>query len=521
MKPIKLLMPIVCALLPLAAMAQPGALDDEFGSGGIVSSTLGPGNNFLKAMALQLDGKIVVAGRTGPDAILARFNSDGSLDPSFGEEGKVFSNFGFDFNTIEAMALQPDGKFVAIIRGGTNLSDAAEIIVARYGTDGILDETFGENGIVTVETGFPVEVGRAVVLRPNGKIIAAIRVSNFSGYQQMMIAQFQPDGQLDSSFGDNGLQLASFGEGQDAVWVMALQPDEKIVVGGSLGWPGLGPPGYDFAIMRLHPDGSLDPGFGTEGVVITQIAPESNTLSSLALQPDGKILAIGSVSQEKIAVARYRTDGMLDPGFGTDGVVSTQIQNLNTTASASVLQPDGKIVVGGGVDDNEIFNINNFALLRYTPEGLLDAEFGNNGAVITEVSTSSNSISELAIQPDGKIVAGGGVFGARFVIARYLSGLEVATSSLPILKEAALAYPNPARQTVALRYALPAPGRISIQLLDMNGRLLKTFAENERRGPGAQEESINLPVGLSAGQYILLLSGAGGKTGVKINIQSR
>lgn len=513
MKPIKLLVPIVCVSFSFATIAQPGSLDNEFGSGGIVNLSLGPGNNFLNALALQPDGKIIVAGFVGFDAVLARFNSDGGLDYSFGEEGKVFSNFGFDFNSVEAIALQPDGKIVAVIRGSTNLSNFSELIVARYNTNGTFDDAFGENGIVLVETGFPIEIGRAIVLKPDGKAIVAMRVGN-NNYQQMMIAQFHPEGQLDNSFGTNGFQLASFGEGEDVVRAIVLQPDEKIAVAGSLGRSGL--PGYDFAITRLNPDGTPDSSFGIAGVVTTQIAPESNRISSLALQPDGKILATGSVDFKKIAVARYHTDGTLDHSFGTDGVVFTQIQNLNTTATASVLQPDGKIVVGGDVDDFELFNDDDFALVRYTPEGLLDAEFGNDGIVITEVSPSADRITGLALQPDGKIVVAGDVFALEFVLARYLSGLEVGTLDLFAYKETVVAYPNPARQMTTLKYTLLEQDKISIQLLDINGKLLKTFIQDEQRKQGEQEEIIKLPGSIPSGQYILLLSGTSGRIGVRI-----
>ncbi|MCB9297635.1 MAG: T9SS type A sorting domain-containing protein [Lewinellaceae bacterium] len=507
MKPIKLLMPVMCALFSFATMAQPGALDEEFGSGGIVSLSLGPGNKHLKAMALQSDGKIVLAGDVGSDAALARLNSDGSLDYSFGQEGKVASDFGFDFNGIEAMALQPDGKIVAVIRGSTIFTNYAELIVARYNVDGILDDTFGENGYIIADTDFHTEIGRAVALQPDGKIIVATTADNSTTSWKLLISRFHADGTLDSSFGAEGFQLVSFGEDKKFLTSMALQPDGKIIIAGSLERPAL--PLYDFALARINSDGSLDPGFGIEGIILTQVSSESNRITFLTLQPDDKILATGFAGN-KMALARYNINGSLYNSFGTDGVNLTQIQGLTTYGSSAVLQPDGKVLVGGAVG-------NDFSLMRYTSEGILDEEFGNGGVVTTEITSSSDLIKGLAIQPDGKVVGAGN----KFVIARYLSGLEVATSSLPIPQEAALAYPNPARQTVALRYALPAPGRISIQLLDMNGRLLKTFAENERRGPGAQEETINLPGGLPAGQYILSLSGTGGKTGVRITIQSR
>ena len=522
MKSKRLLFIIPCLLFSVLLIAQPGSLDEEFGTDGIVHLSFGSISNCLWTMAIQPDGKIIAAGDSWPNTVLARFTPDGVLDSSFGESGKVFSNFGFDTNTINAIALQPDGKIVAAATSGTSFSNHAEVVVIRYQENGSFDDTFNGNGYVIIETGFSTAFGNAIAVQPDGKIVVVARVNNSNVNFKVMVARFYTDGQLDISFGIEGVQLVSFGDGPSIASSMVLQPDGKIIVAGNL--KKTPPPFGDFALARLNENGALDHTFGNQGTVVTQLSMESNLIRDLNIQPDHKIVAVGTAnlaigspnSSSSIGVVRYHPNGILDSSFGNEGVVLTQVQNRKTFGASSVLQPDGKILVGGNVD--YVGSNEDFVLVRYTPEGLLDPEFGNDGVVITEISASADRIAEVALQADGKIVAAGDGFvqDLEFVLVRYLSGLDVGTLDFSLTQNSILVYPNPIRESATLKYTLLNQEDLSLQLFDINGRLINTFMKNEKRETGSNMETFSFPADAPPGPYTLILSGTNGKVGIKL-----
>jgi uncharacterized delta-60 repeat protein len=330
----------------------------------------------------------------------------GDLDRSFGRDGKVRTSFRTGA-TASALVLQPDGKLVAA--GNSNAGSTADFALARYHADGSLDATFGTGGIVRTPIG-GVAFAFALLLQPDGKLVAA----GFQGFTSTIaLARYHADGSLDAGFGTGGIVLTPIGTGAGAS-ALVLQPDGKLVAaGGALaGGPS------DFALVRYHADGSLDPTFGTGGIVLTAFGSDAGA-SSLVLQPDGKLVAAGA----DFVLARYHADGSLDATFGTGGIVRTAI---SAGANALVLQPDGKLVAAGG--------FSHFALVRYHADGSLDATFGTGGIVVTAFGSHA-AATALVLQPDGKLVAGGfdirvtvcdpfGYFGCRsfrwaFALARY------------------------------------------------------------------------------------------------------
>jgi uncharacterized delta-60 repeat protein len=316
--------------------------------GGTVTTDFG-GNDFAWALVLQPDGKLVAAGSAGPagaaDFALARYLPDGRPDPTFGMGGRVTTDFGASVDEAFALVLQPDGKLVTAglsVDGGT--FDGA---LARYLPDGRLDPTFGTGGKVTTDLGGD-ERFSALVLQPDGKLVAAGTV----------LARYLPDGQLDPSFGTGGTVTPGGA-------ALILQPDGKLVVAGSAGAFG----DTNFLLMRYLPDGRLDPTFGMGGTVTTDFGRFALAFA-LVLQPDGKLVAAG---EGDFALARYLPDGQLDPSFGTGGMVTTDVGGL---PFALVLQPDGTLVAAGFAGGY------NFGLVRYLPDGSLDATFGPVNALV-------------------------------------------------------------------------------------------------------------------------------------------
>jgi uncharacterized delta-60 repeat protein len=325
-----------------------GALDPTFGSGGTVTTNFGNNTNTsAQVLVIQPDGKIVAAGdseNTGSGGYynLARYNADGSLDATFGSKGEVQTKF----NTrvaANAMVLQPDGKI--LLAGGEIINSVFEVV--RYNSDGSLDTTFGHKGMVS--TSFAQggseawslgleTVGGVIKIVAAGDVVVLNQTTNIYGLA-FGLARYNLDGSLDTSFGSGGrvvTNISTYNVERDMAGV--VQGDGKIVVAGTA--VPIGGSSREFALARYNTDGSLDDAFGSGGIVLT---PGTQVVNGLAIQPaDGKIIAAGNaIPTNASALARYNPDGTLDATFGTGGIVAPTFGQGDT---AVALQPDGKIV---------------------------------------------------------------------------------------------------------------------------------------------------------------------------------
>jgi uncharacterized delta-60 repeat protein len=355
----------------VARYNRDGTLDTDFNAGGKVTTTLTNQTDEGNAVALQSDGKIVVAGTTTEGTSVQRFavvryNANGSLDTGFGTSGKAVTAFASGPDRAYAIAIQPDGK---ILVGGeaTITATGLDFALVRYNTDGSLDTGFGTGGKVL--TAIKASTGRdainALALQNVGgetRIVAA------GGEGDFLLARYTPNGTLDSSFGTAGKIASVFGSTIGSAYAVTIASDGKLVVAGYSS--------NDFSLARLTDTGALDSSFGTGGKVVTPLnATNSDIATAVTLQSDGKIVAAGWVnaggsSAADFAVLRYDSTGTLDSGFGTGGkaITSVAAPNKSDKANALVLQPDDRvpvvrIVVAGQADGNN----SDFALARYWP----------------------------------------------------------------------------------------------------------------------------------------------------------
>lgn len=451
----------VVASLSLAHAVQaaaPGELDRTFGGDGrVIVSEFGEG---LAAVAIQTDRKIVVVGKvfppTGPtDFALVRFNANGTLDRTFGDNGTVQTNFGpgngigssgqTSSDDATAVAIQADGKIV--VAGYSNFRNSDfldfDFAIARYHPDGRLDRTFGGDGKVTTDfRNGGNDRAFAMAIQEDGKIVLAGFCPDAFGFVDFALARYHPDGALDRTFGGDGKVITHFSDAFDEVRAMSIQPDNKIVVAGHSTATRRS---FDFALARYHPDGTLDRTFGDNGKVITDFIDDGEDIVfDMARQPDGKIVVVGRFSPGgsifNFAVARYNADGTLDRTFSGDGKIITDFTtDTPDTAFGVAIQPDGKVVVVGDSDNESLSNQTfDFAMVRYNANGTPDPTFGNNGKVRTDFfvppfnSSQSDQATAVAMQTDGKIVVVGTTYGAdgtAFAVARYRNffcdGLDV------------------------------------------------------------------------------------------------
>jgi uncharacterized delta-60 repeat protein len=403
----------------LAGYNIDGSPDLTFGpiAGGRVLTDVG-GQDFGQAMALQGDGKIVVVGVTsvsGQSFAVVRYRADGTPDPGFGNGGIVVTALPGGPASASGVAIQTDGKI--LVAGSVQAGSSGDFALVRYNTDGSLDGSFGTGGIVTTDFAGGYDSAVDVVLQSDGKVLAVgLAQESATGYD-FALARYNPDGTLDATFGTGGKVTTDFAGQLDLAGAAVIQSDGKIVAAGRA-FTGAN---TDFALARYNSDGSLDPAFGTGGKVTTDFSGATDFANAVLLQPDGKLVLVG-YANGIFGLARYNTDGTLDSGFGTGGKVTTDFSGHGAWAFAAALQPDNKILAGGRASDA---NLNtDFALARYNSDGSLDPTFGTDGKVTTDFRGINDQIEALAIQNDGKIVAAGasyyGLGIADFAVARYL-----------------------------------------------------------------------------------------------------
>jgi uncharacterized delta-60 repeat protein len=425
-----LLIGLVSAASPSLALADspgPGELDTTFGTGGVVTTRIhaGPGENAATSVAIQSDGKIVAVGYAPStrnyDFAVVRYTVSGTLDTTFGSGGIVTTPIGPGNDYARDVAIQSDGKVV--VAGYAHSGSDNDFAVVRYTVSGTLDTTFGSGGIVTTPIGPGNDYARDVAIQSDGKIVAAGSAHSGSD-NDFAVVRYTVFGTLDTTFGSVGVVTTPIGHGNDYASGVAIQSAGKIVAAGSAHSGS----DDDFAVVRYTVSGTLDTIFGSGGVVTTPIGPGNDYASGVVIQSDGKIVAAGSAhsgSDDDVAVVRYTVSGTLDTTFGSVGVVTTPIGHGNDDASGVVIQSDGKIVAAGRANNGSDYD---FAVVRYTVSGTLDTTFGSGGVVTTPIGPEKDYASGVAIQSDGKIVAAGRANNGSdddFAVVRYHAAYSI------------------------------------------------------------------------------------------------
>jgi uncharacterized delta-60 repeat protein len=381
--------------------SQDGSLDPTFDNDGIVITSIGSGNDHGNTVRIQSDGKIVVAGNSGNNLAIARYNTNGSLDNTFGTGGIVTTNIGCANASGSDFIMQPDGKY--LIGGYCGIFPSYDFALTRYHINGLIDNTFGINGTAITAILNAGDQGLALAIQNDGKIIQGGYTDNGSNGDFALI-RYHVNGALDTSFDIDGKVITSVGTANDLIRAVAIQDDGKIVVAGySYTNPSFS---YDFVVARYNINGSLDNTFGTGGILTTAIIKNTNDYAeSIAIQADGKIIVGGYSYSGQLLLARYMPNGSLDNTFGTSGTIATFFGASYQNDYSLALQSDGKILIGG----YSLLNNTNsdFTLARYTAEGTLDRNFGTNGVISTPIGTMDDIATSIALQQDGKIVLAG------------------------------------------------------------------------------------------------------------------
>jgi len=401
---------------PTGAETSLGQLDPNFGTGGkVMTGWPGAGNPnaWANAVALQRDGKIVVAGDAflwsssgnHQDFAIARYDRDGVLDPTFGSEGLLTTAL-LGRDEAFAVAIQSDGKIVVGGYAGYMGSEDPEFFaLVRYNSDGTRDKSFGSNGKVMTQLSSFYDEVQALAIQPDGKILAA----GLSSDRDFALARYNTDGTLDSTFGAGGKVLTEFPlYYASSAHGVGLRQDGHIVVAGYVAEGTIA----DFALACYNPDGSLDTRFGKGGRVTADLFGKNEYGVSLAIQQDGNLIVAGNVgvwnAQNQFALARYTEDGLLDPNFGQSGRVAVDFSPDTSSLKSLAVQPDGKVVMAGSVNKGARGqDFLDFVVVRLNADGSQDLTFGMNGKVTTDFADDMDVATAVCVVPDGRILAVG------------------------------------------------------------------------------------------------------------------
>lgn len=434
----------LCTLLTLAivfisgnTIAQhAGDLDLNFNGTGYSRVDFYGNTDVINDIAIQSDKKIVASGVAftaswNIDVKIIRLNEDGTMDASFGTDGTAtYAPQGLSYYEAHAMAvtLQPDGKI--LVAGGV-LNNAAifDVLLIRLNNDGTFDNTFGTGGIAVTSFVSGNDMAQDVIVDSDGKILIAGTADNADFNVAPMLARFNSDGSPDNTFGSDGFVQMPVEAMDNEFTSICLQNDGKILASGhysTVSWL------YRTLIARYNTDGSIDPSFADNGVAMVDVNGIDDEFFGMAINSKGEIVAGGfsnhSNTSFDMLIMKYDTDGNQVSDFGDNGIIEYHHSAYNVIYDLKI-QPDDKILVAGSIGEFAPGD-NDWALLRYNDNGTTDADFGTDGLVLTQFFGEQDEAQSVEIVGNDKIYIGGKTLNSSdgirdFTVARYTNDLHV------------------------------------------------------------------------------------------------
>ena len=401
------------AIETLEDRTTPGAgdLDTTFGQGGKVTTDLGSPNDVIFHLTIDDAGRILAIGSSGDvsnsDFILARYLPDGSLDATFGTGGVVRTDLGGSEVPVSGVI---DSAHRIVLAGHRFAANQNDIALVRYLPDGSLDSTFGNAGVVL--TNFTSDdSAQTVAIDAENRIVIAGHVIGDRTWYDFVVARYLPNGELDSSFGSGGKVFLNFQQldGSPSAGAQDGPSDIDIDDAGRILVAGYSNRGFDFdvAMVRYLPDGSLDPSFGTNGKVLTDYVGGRILVQAMTRDTANNILLAGLIDNGQntdFVLARYLANGTPDASFGTAGFVVTSY-GAGADEFYDVIIDSAERIVAVGTATTA--GDRDFAIARYTSQGILDQSFGNGGLVLTPFTGDYDLASAVAMDGADRIVIGG------------------------------------------------------------------------------------------------------------------
>lgn len=481
--------------------AQGVWLDPTFGMGGQVLVPSDSAQYFSNVLSLQHDGSILVGGFTlqgspsnSPESIVvARSLSNGLLDPSFGVNGIVSLQPSTTFNntiTPTPIATGPDGR---IFFGGILSSPTRGIIWAML-PNGLMDSSFGTSGfyILGNEAGtFPI----SLVEQTDGKLLVST--------SSHLLMRLTSKGKLDLPFAENGISHFIPLTGSLSGNVISVLPSGKILVGGT--WKDTR---EYFFLMRFLPNGIIDTTFGGDQLFSHSFEYYSEPYA-LMVRPTGEIILAGFSSSDgstaKLTLLQTTSNGIIDTTFGTAGFFNDTISQPRFFCRSAALDSNGRVITVSGAGDGVSFQT---MIIRFDRSGRIDSSFGMDGYITTSFGANSVGYPQVACQPDNKIVVSGSAYNGSqylFSLERYLPSARDAVQNVEVSSQLEV-YPNPAISGSVIRYELPHDERITLSVFDMLGRCVRVLCTAEIQKRGLHEIPIPYELLKRSDVYSIVLS---------------
>lgn len=502
---------LISAISFTSLYAQDGALDTNFGDDGVVNTIIEGEDNFVTGIFFEENIMTILTsyrpvGSEWVGKRKIRYNLDGSLNDNLN------SNIIYSDENLRINSIFPDGGVIGYYGGGSGPVSDHYSVIKKFNPDGTPDITFGSNGMAT-------ELGILIMkteVQPDGKILCVgWGDANSDGEDNFVISRYNADGVKDTDFANNGTMIIEF-PGYNSYQIdCSLDSNNRIIAIGICG-------GMDDsfnAIVRYNIDGTVDTTFGTGGVAISPFNPTNNfyeRFKGMEILPDDSILAWSMIGNE-VAVYKFNPNGTPDISFGNNGISICHYADIGFSEPYDMaVQADGKIIVvghssytGQTVTDSTIYRLN--------PNGTFDNTFGENGRVIFSLSEEFiDSFDVLGIQPDGGFIVAP-YYGSlnHIVLMRFISSLNMGIIDFTT-NNTTFVYPNPLDETSVLEYTLANDEQISIELIDMQGKVIKTYASNSAQAAGNYKLPLSIPSDLASGTYMLTLSSSKGKATIKV-----
>ena len=494
---------LILIIISTNYFAQDGMFDSTFSADGIVITDFNNTDEKSYCLAIQNDDKLVVAGTSlslgvngNYDIAITRYNPDGSLDNSFDNDGIVITDLNGSHDFANSVAIQKDDK-ILVAGFSYNNSSHPKIVVARYNSDGSLDNTFDNDGIVTLNLIPFILVGNSIVIQNDDKILVGGTLRNGTGVSDIILIRLDSLGFLDNTFNNRGYVITDVLDGSDRGNALIVNNDNKIMVTGFLN--------STIGLIQYNSNGTIDSSFNQNGISLVSSANwnEFYVGYGITMQVDGKILVVGEATNEfissdsKILVVRFNKDGTLDNSFSENGITTIDINEFDRGTCIAV-QSDNKIVVAGNAG-------NKFAILRLNPNGSLDNTFWGDGIKSLGFSEKDYGRS-LAIQRDGKIVISGYSYNGKdwdFSTIRlnnpnYVTNIK---NTHEMINEFALYpnYPNPFNPITKIVFSLSEGNNTIVSVYDILGNEIQVLV-NKFVTAGIHELDFNAQ-NLSSGIY--------------------
>lgn len=404
-----------------ATTRRAGDFDTGFGDRGSTRLSFGTAYAEANDVAVAPDGGLVLAGFSSGDddqdptqhVAVARLLADGTPDPAFGDGGRATTVACAGYSNATSVVVQPDGKVVVAgsVQPAPGDIDSVFLLV-RYNSDGSLDTSFGDDGLVMSSALSPA-YATELLLQPDGKLLfggSGTTDRSSTNSSDMLVERYLANGERDTAFAggsgrveisltdDAGIARPDFLDG------LALQPDGKVLAAGTT--TGEINEEGESVVVRLLDDGQLDTTFGDGGVARVETGPFER-FTGVSVQSDGSVVAAGLTfnderTVQRMLLVRFDATGVLDPAFGDGGVVTNKAAPQSEATDVTVDAGDRIVVVGHGVDDSNESG-KSWLVVRHLPNGELDESFGDGGVVRSGIGKHANAV---ALQDDGIVVAG-------------------------------------------------------------------------------------------------------------------